>query len=175
MDSREHSVEPVHSGGFEFDCDHNIIRSRGFKIRLSPHEAGILQVLLRNRARAVPIGSLIQQVYGSSTPENASVSIRVSVHSLRKKLCDTGISIKAKARVGYEVDTDMVPELNNRLSDKILVALNMAKALGECDIAEQLQVAYDKVEAGRREWLASPKRLLSKETEQPHLSCKAVA
>jgi DNA-binding winged helix-turn-helix (wHTH) protein len=155
MTSRQRLAEKASHQGFEFDYNHNVVYFKGEGIHLSPHEADILQVLLNNRARTTPLGVLIQQVYGSSEPETAAVSIRVSVHSLRKKLRDTGIKIKAEPRVGYEIDAEAVPELNRRLSDKILIALNTAKASGEKEIVEQLQLAYDLAETRRRQWLAS--------------------
>jgi len=127
-------------------------------------------VLLNNRARTTPLGLLIQQVYGSSEPETAAVSIRVSVHSLRKKLGDTGIKIKAEPRVGYEIDATAVPELNRRLSDKILIALNTAKASGEREIVDTLQAAYDMAETRRRQWLAAhagPNQSAAKPAEAP--------
>lgn len=155
MSPRQRLAEKASHQGFEFDYNHNVVYFKGEGIHLSPHEADILQVLLNNRARTTPLGLLIQQVYGSSEPETAAVSIRVSVHSLRKKLRDTGIKIKAEPRVGYEIDAEAVPELNRRLSDKILIALNTAKASGEREIVDQLQVAYDMAEARRRQWLAT--------------------
>src|SRR5579864_9836460 len=131
MKTRQRVADAPSHQGFEFDYSHNVVFFKGVSIHLSPHEADILQILLNNRARTTPVGLLIQQVYGSSEPETAAVSIRVSVHSLRKKLADTGIKIKAEPRVGYEIDATAVPELNRRLSDKILIALNTAKASGE--------------------------------------------
>lgn len=155
MSARQRLAEKASHQDFEFDYNHNVVYFKGRAIHLSPHEADILQVLLNNRARTTPLGLLIQQVYGSSEPETAAVSIRVSVHSLRKKLADTGIKIKAEPRVGYEIDATAVPELNRRLSDKILIALNTAKASGEREIIDTLQAAYDMAETRRRQWLAA--------------------
>jgi len=146
--------KPSHQG-FEFDYSHNVVYFKGEGIHLTPHEADILQVLLNNRARTTPLGVLVQKVYGASEPPTASVSIRVAVHSLRKKLGDTGIKIKAEPRLGYEIDAASVPELNRRLSDKILIAINTAKASGELEIAKRLQAAYEMAEKQRRKWLAA--------------------
>ncbi len=155
MSARQRVADKPSHQDFEFDYNHNVVYFKGKAIHLSPHEADILQVLLNNRARTTPLGLLIQQVYGSSEPETAAVSIRVSVHSLRKKLLETGIKIKAEPRVGYEIDAAAVPDLNRRLSDKILIALNTAKASGEREIVEQLQIVYEMAEARRRQWLAT--------------------
>jgi DNA-binding winged helix-turn-helix (wHTH) protein len=155
MAARSKLVECANHQGFEFDYNHNVVFFNGKVIHLSPHEADILQVLLNNRARATPLDVLIQQVYGLEEPETAAVSIRVSIHSLRKKIQETGIKIRAEARVGYEVDATVVPDLNRRLSDIVLMALNMAKASDERDIVERLQLVYDIAEAKRRQWLNS--------------------
>ncbi len=147
-----------HTAGFEFDFSHNTIYSKGVTIDLSPHESDILHILLNNRAFPTPIRDLIKQVYGNAEPDAAAGSIRVAVHSLRKKIRDTGIVITAKPRVGYEIDASSVPELNNRLSDKILLALNIARARKETDITHHLEVAYNLAEAKRRQGLASTQR-----------------
>jgi DNA-binding winged helix-turn-helix (wHTH) protein len=155
MTARQPIAEKASHQGFEFDYSHNVVYFKGNGIHLTPHEADIFQILLNNRARATPLDVLIQRVYGASEPQTASVSIRVTMHSLRKKLRDTGIRIKAEPRVGHEIDAEAVPEFNRRLSDKILVAINTAKASGEDAIAERLQAAFDLAEKHRRKWLAT--------------------
>src|ERR1700761_1035428 len=155
-------VNTASHDGFEFDYNHNVIFYAGKVIRLSPHEADILRVLLNNRACPTPIGVLIQKVYGANEPDAAAVSIRVAIHSLRKKIQETGMSIRAEPRVGYEIEASHIPELNRRLNDKILLALNLAKANDEMEIANHLQIALDLAEAKRAKWIdehvASPPR-----------------
>jgi DNA-binding winged helix-turn-helix (wHTH) protein len=155
MSARQPIAEKPSHQEFEFDYSHNVVYFKGDGIHLTPHEADLLQILLHNRARTTPLGVLIQKVYGASEPQTANVSIRVAMHSLRKKLRDTGIKIKAEPRVGYEIDAEAIPDLNRRLSDKILIAINTAKASGEDAIAERLQAAYDMAEAHRRQWLTA--------------------
>ncbi len=139
--------------GFEFDYNRNLIHYHGLTIRLSPHESDILRVLLNHRARPTPIGMLIQRVYGMNEPDAAAVSIRVAIHSLRKKITPTGMSIRVEPRVGYEIEASHIPELNRRLNDKILVALNLAKANDEMEIAGHLQIALDLAEGKRAKWV----------------------
>jgi len=139
--------------GFEFDYNHNVIFYGGKVIRLSPHEADILRVLLGNRARPTPIGVLIQRVYGANEPDAAAVSIRVAIHSLRKKILETGMSIRAEPKVGYEIEASHIPELNRRLNDKILLALNLARSTEEHEIAVHLETALNLAEAKRQKWL----------------------
>jgi DNA-binding winged helix-turn-helix (wHTH) protein len=138
---------------FEFDYNRNAIHHSGKVINLSPHEADILRVLLNNRARPTPIGTLIQRVYGGNEPDAAQISIRVAIHSLRKKIKDTGMTIQSRTKVGYEIDATNVPELNRRLNDKILLALNMAQASEEHEIARYLALAHELAESKREKWL----------------------
>jgi DNA-binding winged helix-turn-helix (wHTH) protein len=166
MKIRQRIAETPSHQGFEFDYSHNVVFFKGAGIHLSPHEADILQILLNNRARTTPLGVLIQKVYGTAEPVTAPVSIRVAMHSLRKKLLATGIKIKAEPRVGYEIDAAAVPELNRGLSDKILIAINTAKASGEDAIAERLQTALDMAEKHRRKWLA-PRRAAQQDVINP--------
>jgi DNA-binding winged helix-turn-helix (wHTH) protein len=150
---------PGHSG-FEFDYNHNVIFFGGKVIRLSPHESDILRVLLNNRARPTPIGVLIQRVYGAREPDSAAVSIRVANHSLRKKILETGMSIQVEPRVGYEIEASHIPELNRRLNDKILVALNMARSSDEHEIVTHLEQALGLAEIKREKWLKDARSLL---------------
>jgi DNA-binding winged helix-turn-helix (wHTH) protein len=139
---------------FDFDYNRNSIIYDGKVIKLSPHEADILRVLLNNRARPTPIGTLIQRVYGANEPDAAAVSIRVAIHSLRKKVLETGMRIRAEAKVGYEIEADSIPELNRRLHDKILMALNVACANEEHEIAEHLRAALELAMVKREKWLS---------------------
>ena len=159
---------------FDFDYNHNSIIYRGKVIKLSPHEADILRVLLYNRARPTPIGTLIQRVYGANEPDAAAVSIRVAIHSLRKKVQETGMSIRAEAKVGYEIEADSIPELNRRLHDKILMALNVACANEEHEIAEHLRAALELAQVKREKWL-SMDRPQSKQAVRPPTAKPAAA
>lgn len=147
MSARLKLLDCVPHQRFEFDYNRNAIFFQSKLIKLSPHEADILHLLLLNRSRVVPLGTLIERVYGATEPETAPVSIRVAVHSLRKKLAETGIKIRAEARVGYEIDVESVPEMNLGLKDKVLSALNVAKAAGQRDIADRLQAVLHIVES----------------------------
>jgi DNA-binding winged helix-turn-helix (wHTH) protein len=147
--------------GFEFDYNHNVIFFGGKVINLSPHEADVLHVLLNNRARPTPTGILIQKVYGASEPDAAAVSIRVAIHSLRKKIKETGMSIHAEPNVGYEIDVSRVPELNRNLNDKILSALNVARSSDEVEIAGFLELALNLTETKRLKWVNQAPSMLS--------------
>jgi DNA-binding response OmpR family regulator len=102
-------VNNVSHRRFEFDYSRNAVFFQSRIIQLSPHEADILHLLLKNRHRVTPLGALIQRVYGVTESDTTTVSTRASVHSLRKKLAATGIAIKAIARTGYEIAfTEMI-------------------------------------------------------------------
>jgi DNA-binding winged helix-turn-helix (wHTH) protein len=150
--------KPRSSKNFEFDYNRNTIFYGDRTINLSPHEADILRVLLNNRARPTPIGTLIQRVYGGNEPDAASISIRVAIHSLRKKIKDTGMVILSRTKVGYEIDATHVPELNRRLTDRILMALNMARASDDQDIVRHLEAALELAETKREKWLRLQER-----------------
>ena len=147
MTARLRLVERVPHQRFEFDYNRNAVFFQSKVIHLSPHESDILHLLLVNRARVVPLGMVIERVYGASEPETAPVSIRVAVHSLRKKLAETGIRIRAEARVGYEIDMENVPEMNLGLKDRVLSALNVANAVGHRDVADRLLAVLRIVES----------------------------
>jgi len=149
-------VQKASHSDFEFDYSHNVVFFEGDVIHLSPHEADILKVLLDNRARPTPIGVLIQRVYGAHEPDAAAVSIRVAIHSLRKKILPTGIKIRAEPKVGYEIDGSQVPELNRRLHDRILLALNVAKENEESEIVNFLQAALALAESKRQKRVLAP-------------------
>jgi DNA-binding winged helix-turn-helix (wHTH) protein len=127
--------------GFEFDYNRNVIFDHGNVIRLAPHESDILKTLLDNRGRPTPMSTLIAKVYGIREPDAAAISIRVAIHTLRKKIKATDMAIRVEPSVGYEIDASRIPELNRRLTDKILLALNLAQAHEEPEVAHLLEQA----------------------------------
>jgi len=135
--------------GFEFDYNRNVIFDHGQVIRLAPHESDVLQTLLTSRGRPTSMNTLIQRVYGLREPDAAAVSIRVAIHSLRKKIKSTGLSIRVEPSVGYEIDASRIPELNRRLTDKILLALNLAQATEEMEVVRFLEDALSIAERKR--------------------------
>lgn len=140
-------VASASSQRFAFDYNRNVVLFQSKVIHLSPHEADILHLLLENRSRVISLTTLIQRVYGVLEPDTAAVSIRVAVHSLRKKLAITGITIKAQARVGYEIHVEEVPDLDLGLSDIILSAFNVAQSSGAPEIAGRLQAMLSELAA----------------------------
>jgi DNA-binding winged helix-turn-helix (wHTH) protein len=149
MSVRLKLVDCVSHHRFEFDYNRNAVFFRSNVIHLSPHEADILYLLLKNRDSVTPLSALIRGVYGVMEPDTAAVSIRVTIYSLRKKLAPTGVMIRAEARTGYEIDVKNVPELDLGLSEKLLSAFNVAQASGEQGIASRLQGMLVELAASR--------------------------
>jgi DNA-binding winged helix-turn-helix (wHTH) protein len=142
---------PSHNS-FEFDYSHNLLFFSGKVIRLSPHETEILRILLNNRAHPTSIDTLSRSIYGEDEPASGTVCVRVAIHSLRRKIAETGMRIVAEAKVGYRIDASHLPELNRRLTDQILIALEMANECGEAEIVKSLEAAYLLAEAKREQW-----------------------
>lgn len=115
--------EAAHKG-FEVDNSRRVIFDHGRVILLAPHEANILQLLVTNRGRLTPMDTLTSHVCGNREMDTAAISVRVAIHSLRKKIKSTGLAIRAEPSVGYELDASRVLELNQRLTDKMLMELN---------------------------------------------------
>jgi hypothetical protein len=51
------------------------------------------------------------------------------------------MQIRVEPSVGYEIDASRIPELNRRLTDKILLALNLAQADEDTEVARLLEQA----------------------------------
>ena len=80
--------------------------------------------------------------------------------SLRKKILATGMRIQVEPRVGYEIEASHIPELNRRLSDKIVIALNLARSTDEQEVASYLETALKLAEINREKWLRKAQNLL---------------
>lgn len=144
---RPRLVEHTDRDEFALDYERNAVLHEGKVTHLSPHETDILYTLLNNRGRVTSMETLIRRVYGTCEPETAEMSIRVTIHSLRKKLLGTGIAIKSQAKLGYEIEAPNVPRSKQHLADKILLALNTAKTAGHWDISKHLQIALELIQA----------------------------
>jgi len=141
---------------FEFDIAGNVIRVEGRSIELKPIETRILRILLNNRGQLTTTRSLARARSGGAEAPSAA-AIHDTLASLRRKLAGTGLEIKTNQRVGFEIHAFKVPELNRRLSDKILLAMNQALESGNKSIIEQLHVAWDLARESERLWLKSRK------------------
>jgi len=141
----------VGESNFEFDIGGNVIRFQGRTIPLQPLETRVLRILLNNRGQVTSVTSLSRSrrgVHEAASPE----SIHEAISSLRQKLEGTGLQINSCQSVGYEIHAFNVPELNRRLSDKVLLAINQAAGSGSQALIEQLHVALQLARERERQW-----------------------
>ncbi|HKO08166.1 MAG TPA: helix-turn-helix domain-containing protein [Alphaproteobacteria bacterium] len=136
---------------FEFDIGGNVIRFQGRSIPLQPLETHVLRILLNNRGQVTSVTSLSRSRRGAREAASAE-SIREAISSLRQKLEGTGLQINSSQSVGYEIHAFNVPELNRRLSDKVLLAINQAAGSGNKALIEQLHVALQLSKESERQW-----------------------
>lgn len=141
----------VGESNFEFDTDGNVIRFQGRSIPLQPLETRILRILLNNRGQVTSVTSLSRSRRDVHEAVSAE-AVREAISSLRKKLAGTGLQINSCQSVGYEIHAFSVPELNRRLSDKVLLAMNQAAGSGSKALIEQLHVALQLAKERERQW-----------------------
>ena len=98
--------ENIESSGFRV-VDRRAFTSEGTRVPDRPDKKEVEVSEPEARISPPPQAAL------PAEPETAAVSIRVSVHSLRKKLSETGMKIKAEPRVGYEIDAAAVQALRS--------------------------------------------------------------
>ncbi len=140
-------------GRFTFDTERNLIVWRGLAIELSAQETHILRILFNNRGQTTTTKALIEGLPGAAASAVAAAAIRAAIASLRRKLAGTGIEIKPLQKFGYEIIAFKVPELNRRLSDRILLAMSQAVDTGNKEVAEQLHVALELAKESEQLWL----------------------
>ena len=141
----------VGESNFEFDIGGNVIRFQGRSIPLQPLETRVLRILLNNRGQVTSVTSLSRSRRGAHEAVSAE-SVREAISSLRQKLEGTGLQINSCQSVGYEIHAFNVPELNRRLTDKILLAMNQASGSGSQALIEQLHVALQLAKERERQW-----------------------
>ena len=141
----------VGESNFEFDIGGNVIRLQTRSIPLQPLETRVLRILLNNRGQITSVASLSRARRGAHEAASAE-SVREAISSLRQKLEGTGLQINSCQSVGYEIHAFSVPELNRRLSDKVLLAMNQAAGTGSKALIEQLHVALQLAKERERQW-----------------------
>ena len=149
MAKRKKIVGSIGERSFEFDVAGNAVRTQGKSIALQPIETHVLRTLLNGRGQLTTATSLAR----ARREAGSAAAVREAIASLKRKLAGTGLEIKAKARLGYEIDAFQVPELNRRLSDRILLAMNQAAAAGKTAVVDQLHVAWELAKESERQWL----------------------
>ncbi|PZP65067.1 MAG: DNA-binding response regulator [Azospira oryzae] len=89
--------------GVSYDAVTRTLQVNGRVLPLSPREIGVFEVLLQHFGRVVSKEQLLERLYGfdDSVTFNA---IEVYVHRLRKKLENTGITVRTFHGRGYQLD-----------------------------------------------------------------------
>ena len=96
-----HQGEDVYDDG-RLRVEHNCyyVAFEGYALRLPRSEFLILSKLVRKIERVVPSEALWHYVWGDQKPFN-SVTLRVHVCNLRKKVLPFGLNVKSMVSVGY--------------------------------------------------------------------------
>jgi DNA-binding response OmpR family regulator len=90
-------------GGLGFDTVGRTSSINGRTLPLSMHETGVLEVLLHRFGRVVSKEQLVEQLY-SYDKEVSHNAIEVYVHRLRKKIGDSGVTVRTLYGQGYMLD-----------------------------------------------------------------------
>jgi DNA-binding response OmpR family regulator len=90
-------------GGLGFDTVSRTASINGKTLSLSMHETGVIEVLLRRFGRVVSKEQLVEQLY-SYDREVSHNAIEVYVHRLRKKIGDSGVTVRTLYGHGYLLD-----------------------------------------------------------------------
>lgn len=78
-------AEPFVSGDLEVDLAARIVRIRGSEVHLTPHEFGILALLVRRTGKVVTQKQILKEVWGHAGVDQSHY-VRLYVHQLRGKI-----------------------------------------------------------------------------------------
>jgi DNA-binding response OmpR family regulator len=95
--------ETVCLGELTLDLAHRELMHRGERVRLSPRELALTELLMQRAGRLVPKESIVATLssWESDFSEN---SVEVYVHRLRKRFSDLGVAIKTVRGFGYVME-----------------------------------------------------------------------
>jgi len=79
------AVEPYESGDLAVDLAARTVRISGLEVHLTPHEFGILALLVRRAGKVVTQKQILREVWGHSGHEQSHY-VRLYVHQLRGKI-----------------------------------------------------------------------------------------
>ncbi|HEY2977892.1 MAG TPA: response regulator transcription factor, partial [Burkholderiaceae bacterium] len=96
-------TETVRLGELTLDLAHRELMHRGERVRLSPRELALTELLMQRAGRLVPKESIVATLssWESDFSEN---SVEVYVHRLRKRFSDLGVAIKTVRGFGYVME-----------------------------------------------------------------------
>jgi two-component system, OmpR family, response regulator len=93
----------VSYGELSFDTVARTASVGGRTLQLSLHEIGVLEILLLRFGRVVSKEQLVEQLY-SYDAEVSHNAIEVYIHRLRRKIVDTGVTVRTLYGRGYLID-----------------------------------------------------------------------
>ena len=90
-------------GDLTLDVAHRELTHRGERVRMSPREIALTQLLMQRAGRVVPKESIVSTLssWESDFSEN---SVEVYVHRLRKRFAELGVVIKTVRGFGYVME-----------------------------------------------------------------------
>ncbi len=90
-------------GDLTLDVAHRELTYRGERVRMSPREIALTQLLMQRAGRVVPKESIVSTLssWESDFSEN---SVEVYVHRLRKRFAELGVVIKTVRGFGYVME-----------------------------------------------------------------------
>jgi two-component system OmpR family response regulator len=96
-------------GDLILDVAHRELTHRGERVRMSPREIALTQLLMQRAGRVVPKESIISTLssWESDFSEN---SVEVYVHRLRKRFAELGVVIKTVRGFGYVMEPAAVSD-----------------------------------------------------------------
>jgi DNA-binding response OmpR family regulator len=90
-------------GGIALNTDTLEVLSNGRKVVLTPKEADILALLMRNANKYLTAESIFTRLWQSDSSTASSETIRTHIKELRRKLADQGNMIKSARNLGYRI------------------------------------------------------------------------
>lgn len=97
----------IEFGDITFDPSGLTVAVRGSPVALARREFNLLEILLANRERVVPKDRLLERMYAFNDEDVNINAVELNVGRLRKKLCDSRVTIKTLRGLGYQlVDED---------------------------------------------------------------------
>lgn len=93
----------IEFGDITFDPAGLTVEVKGSPVSLARREFNVLEILLANRERVVTKDTLLERLYSFNSEEVSPNAVELYVGRLRKKLCDSRITIKTLRGLGYQM------------------------------------------------------------------------
>ncbi len=90
----------ISQGGLSLDTIGRSVSVNGATLPLSPHEVGVLEILLHRFGRVVSKEQLVEQLYSYNRDVGYN-AIEVYIHRLRKKIEGSGLNVRTVYGRGY--------------------------------------------------------------------------